>query len=148
MPEALLDDLRVNARLEREAGVGVPQVVQSDLRQPAAPDCQAIPIDPVTGAHGRPGVKRWCCEKHRHRAAPGDMEPRRSSLRYSPTGAIENVDESEAEGERVRAEAESRRRRHEARLAERRADAERLQPFEDAKREQPRQESITTELRP
>ena len=34
VPEPLLDDLRMHAGLERERRVGVPQVVQPDLRQP------------------------------------------------------------------------------------------------------------------
>jgi hypothetical protein len=74
------------------------------------------------GAPAQVDVRRWWCREHRHLAAPGDMEPRPSRLRYSPGGAIIEVDPDEEAREAARAE--SRRHQLEQQHAIRAVEAE------------------------
>jgi hypothetical protein len=105
------------------------------------PNCRAFPVDRV-GAHAPHPARKWWCDEHRHLAADGDMEPWRSSLRWTPTtrGVID-VEELKADRERERAELERRRVRREANQAERREEAERLARYEKAAEEQRRRET-------
>jgi hypothetical protein len=84
------------------------------------PSCTRIPVNEL-GAPIPVDVRRWWCEQHLDLAAEGDLEPRGSGVRLSPSGALVPVDEGEEA--RNSAAAESRRRLHEARLAERQREA-------------------------
>jgi hypothetical protein len=79
-----------------------------------------MPINEL-GAPIPVNVRRWWCDAHRDEAADGDMEPRPSRLRYSPSGAIVEYDPDEEA--RAAAAEESRRRVREDRLAERAVEA-------------------------
>jgi hypothetical protein len=87
-------------------------------------------------------VGPWYCQRHRA-GHEDEMRPYTGPrLAYGPGGAIIDLDEQEAEGERQRAAAESRRKRHEQRQAERREDAARLAKYEAAAAERFRREHI------
>jgi hypothetical protein len=105
------------------------------------PSCRAFPVDRV-GAHAPHPARKWWCDQHRHLAADGDMEPWRSSLRWTPgpRGVID-VEEDAQEAARWEAELERRRQRREANEAERRAEAEVLAEYERAAEEQRRRET-------
>lgn len=85
-----------------------------------AAGCNQIPLGEL-GIPTTTNVKRWWCPEHRHLAAEGDMQPRPSRLRFSPSGAIVEVDP--AEEARQAAAAERRQRQHEEKLAARRVEA-------------------------
>jgi hypothetical protein len=84
------------------------------------PTCNALPLNEL-GAPVAVHVRKWWCKRHRDLAAEGDMEPQPSRLRFSPSGAIVEVDPEEEE--RQAAEAERRQRKHEEELVARRLEA-------------------------
>jgi hypothetical protein len=86
-----------------------------------AEGCDAIPMNHL-GAPTPTDAARWSCPAHRDQAAPGDMDPRPSRLRYAPSGAIVEVDPVE-DAKQAAAE-ESRRRQLEHQAADRVAEAE------------------------
>jgi hypothetical protein len=149
----LLDEARV------EAGLPTTEEVEARDRFRRANDAarlQAGKESPWQLCHAagcnqvRPGelgiptttdVKRWWCREHRHLAVEGDMEPRPSRLRFSPSGAIVEVD-PDADA-RQAAQAERRRRQHEEELAARRVEA-----AEHAEHERLREEALRAELGP
>jgi hypothetical protein len=98
-----------------------------------ADGCGEIPVNEL-GSPIPVDVRRWWCPAHRHLAGEGDLERRPPRLRYSPSGAIIEVDEDEQA--REHAVHESRRRGLEAKLAERQAEAAERNAREQAKREQ------------
>jgi hypothetical protein len=83
--------------------------------------CDAAPINHL-GSQIPVDAKRWFCPAHRDQAAPGDMDPRPSRLRYAPSGAIIEVDPVEEAKEAARED--SRRAIAEAQAADRAADAD------------------------
>lgn len=104
------------------------------------PTCNALPLNEL-GAPVAVSVRKWWCERHRHLAAEGDMEPRPSRLQFSPSGAIVEVDPEEEA--RQAAEAERRQREHEEKLAARRVEA-----AEHEEHERLRKEAFRAELGP
>jgi hypothetical protein len=149
----LLDEARV------EAGLPTTEEVDAEARFRRANDaarlqagkespwqlchaagCNQVPLGEV-GIPTTTDVKRWWCPEHRHLAGEGDMEPRPSRLRFSPSGAIVEVDPEEEA--RQAAEAERRRRQHEEELAARRVEA-----AEHAEHERLREEALRAELGP
>jgi hypothetical protein len=85
-----------------------------------AAGCNQVPLGEL-GIPSTTDVKRWWCPAHRHLAADGDMEPRPSRLRFSPSGAIVELDPEEEA--RQASEAARRQREYEEELAERRLEA-------------------------
>jgi hypothetical protein len=90
----------------------------------ADPECNAVPMR--LGIFYNPGVRRWWCPNHADRAEPGDLEPRGSGLRLSPSGvpiefnpAADSADRERAASRRARSDAEAGIRAAEA--AEQRA---------------------------
>ena len=81
--------------------------------------CNALPLN--NGVPAATNTKKWFCEAHRGQARPGDLDPLPSPWRYSPSGAIIEVDAAELAREQTAAE--SRRVQREAELAERAAEA-------------------------
>jgi hypothetical protein len=112
---------------------------ESQLQVCHASDCSAYPVDPATGATKPVDVRKWWCHEHVDQAAPGDMQPRAPRLKFSPSGAIVEVDP--AEEERVRIQAESRRALHESRLADAEVEGADMRRHEEAGREQLRRET-------
>jgi hypothetical protein len=92
--------------------------------------CGAIPTKEL-GVPIEVSCRRYFCPEHEGMAQPGDLAPRDTQWRYSPSGAI--VEVNPAEVAREEAQAESRRRRHEQRLAEREFEAERMRREEEAR---------------
>jgi hypothetical protein len=84
------------------------------------PDCDRVPLT-ETGSLAETKVRRWHCAEHAHLAQPGDLEDRPPPWRYSPSGAI--VEVNEAEKAREAAAAKSRRRQLEEQAAERKVEA-------------------------
>jgi hypothetical protein len=105
-----------------------------------AAGCDQVPLGEV-GMPTATDVKRWWCPEHRRLAAEGDMEPRPSRLRFSPGGAIVEVDPEEEA--RQAAEAERRERQHEEKLAARRVEA-----AEHEEHERLREEAFRADLGP
>jgi hypothetical protein len=65
-------------------------------------------------------------------AAPGDLAPRDTGLRFNPSGAIVEVDPYEEE--RLQREAEARERLHQQKLELRKYEAEQMRLAEEARR--------------
>ena len=110
---------------------------ESPWQSCSAGGCNAVPVNDLGGVIPV-DAKRWWCPEHVGLAADGDMQPRPPRLRYSPSGAIIEVDPVE-EAREARAE-ERRRRLREDRLAERAVQAEEHERFEQAQRERRRRE--------
>ena len=50
----------------------------------ADPECNAVPMR--LGGFYNPAVRRWWCPNHVDQAEPGDLEPRGSGIKLSPSG--------------------------------------------------------------
>ena len=90
--------------------------------------CNALPLN--NGVPAATNTKKWFCEAHRGQARPGDLDPLPSPWRYSPSGAIVEVDPIELA--RDQTAAESRRVQQEAELAERATEAEAIREHQAA----------------
>jgi hypothetical protein len=104
------------------------------------PTCNTLPLNEL-GAPVAVHVRKWWCERHRHLAAEGDMEPRPAPWRLSESGALVEVDAEEEA--RQASEAERRQRVHEEELAARRVEA-----AEHAQHARLRKEAFRRELGP
>lgn len=90
---ALLDQAReecgfeaiatVEAR-ERESTVTLRTISGGGFPECAVDGCNAAPTR--LGGFYVPDVRRWHCEAHEHLAQPGDLEPRGSGIKLSPSG--------------------------------------------------------------
>jgi hypothetical protein len=106
-------------------------------------------VDPVTGAMAMTKARRWWCELHRE-GRESDLEPYVSGPRlgYSPSGAIIDLDEAEADADREVARAARRGVERAARRAEREAVAEELAAVRRAEREQLEREAAPGSVLP
>jgi hypothetical protein len=137
----MLDDARVKAGLPTTAEVEAHRRMEAANRAARAhgaatsgwqlcPACGAQPLNEA-GAPTQVDARRWWCQEHRHLAADGDMDPRPSRLRYSPSGAI--VEYDPAEEARQAGREESRRRQLEHQAADRAVEAEAVRRHREAR---------------
>ena len=114
---------RARAEAASKAGAVVASQYDPKLcngKTPAGLACNAIGMTDY-GVPAASNVRRWFCAEHRDQARPGDMDPLPAPWRYSPSGAIIEVDP--VEEARAQAAAESRARQEQARLADAAAEA-------------------------
>ena len=138
------------------AEVGLPSVEEVESQRPkplrvrttgaggsfptcAAKGCNAVPMR--FGAFYNPVVRRWHCPAHEHLAEPGDLEPRGSGLKLSPSGVPIPDDLIDDQRERDREEIDANRR---ATQTEQRA----VEAAEHNRSKQARDEAHRSELPP
>jgi hypothetical protein len=123
-----VDELR---RAEAATAAGVKRAAANSGWQLChAGGCNAIPMSNL-GVPIATEVRRWFCPAHRDQAQPGDMEPRGSGLKISPSGAIV-PDDDPAEHMRDLERERSRRNQLEAQAADREVEAEKRARYKQA----------------
>jgi hypothetical protein len=135
LPTAEAADARRKVQEHSRALRGLPMRDEAGYADPticAAPACANFPVDPATGLRTKSRAKRWWCSAHADRAEPGDLEAWSLRIRYTESGALQFLDEVEADQLEIEREQERRRIQREAAAAERAEKAKEMREHEAA----------------
>ena len=147
---ALLDQARADVGLESTEAADARERLHrsgrsttSGIASCAINECANVPVR--HGIFYDPRVRRWHCPEHEHLAEPGDLEPRVSGLKLSPSGVP--IDDDPAEEARDRAREASRRAQREAEAADRAVEAAERRASNEA-RDAAHRSELPAHLRP
>jgi hypothetical protein len=121
---------------QRPAPLTLRNVAGGGFPSCAAEECNAAPMR--LGIFYDPGVRKWWCPTHVDQAEPGDLEPRGSGLKLSPSGVP--IDDNPGADAADRAREASRRAQLEAEAGIRAVEAAELRASNQARDEAHRRE--------